>query len=48
VLGPADVKTVSPPPNRSWPQNKGDWLGQFLVEKGSITTATAEDLGRAL
>jgi hypothetical protein len=40
------VKSRTPPPQRPWPANKGDHLGQLLVERGTIDEATAESLGR--
>jgi hypothetical protein len=45
VLGERSPTRAKPPPH-AWPVNSGDWLAQFLREKGSIDSVTAERLGQ--
>jgi hypothetical protein len=45
VLGPSLAPRAHPPP-RAWPVNAGDYVGQLLLEQGSIDAHTAEALGR--
>jgi hypothetical protein len=42
----SEPTSASEPPPRPWRRNKGDWLGQNLIERGAITDTEAEALGR--